>query len=160
MLDHVDPAAPAAEVGDLCRPSAGTPGIGGSCGAPSASLKRNVYSMRRAGSTSEKSQVDHWSPPPPYSAGARMATSARPPTRRSTSAAGQVNGPGPHHARRPSGVAHAAQARSTGPSRSRVTSTSNVSVMSCLQVRNVRAAQRTPTTPDGPEPLNSSAHPE
>src|SRR3712207_6783004 len=71
---------------------------------------------------------------PPYSAGARMHTSDAPPTRKSISALGDVNPVGPHHRITYSGSLHAFQTSSTGASSSRVTTTSNVSVISLLSL--------------------------
>src|SRR5688572_4784396 len=69
---------------------------------------------------------------PPYSAGARMHTSDAPPTRKSISALGDVNPVGPHHRITNSGSLQAFQTSPTGASSSRVTRTSNVSVLSSV----------------------------
>src|SRR5918995_264834 len=66
---------------------------------------------------------------PPYSAGARMHTSDAPPTRKSISALGDVNPVGPHHLITYSGSLQAFHTSSTGASKARVTTTSNVWVL-------------------------------
>src|SRR5918994_1813429 len=67
---------------------------------------------------------------PPYSAGARMHTSEAPPTRKSISALGEVNPAGPHHRVTYAGSLQAFHTSSTGESKMRVTTTSNVWVWS------------------------------
>src|SRR5918997_5668256 len=67
---------------------------------------------------------------PPYSAGARMHTSDAPPTRKSISALGDVNPVGPHHRVTYSGSLQAFHTSSTGASKTRVTTTSNVWMLS------------------------------
>src|SRR5215212_6851245 len=67
---------------------------------------------------------------PPYSAGARMHTSDAPPTRKSISALGEVNPVGPHHRVTYAGSLQAFHTSSTGASKTRVTTTSNVWVLS------------------------------
>src|SRR5215208_2501528 len=69
---------------------------------------------------------------PPYSSGARMHTSDAPPTRKSISALGDVNSVGPHQLLTYSGSLQAFQASPIGASRTRVITTSNVSVASPL----------------------------
>src|SRR4029450_2254139 len=64
--------------------------------------------------------------PPPNSAGARIATSVRPPTRRSTSAKGQLKPVGPHHCLTRSGSLHARHACAGETGKVRLTTTSNV----------------------------------
>src|SRR5215211_7310720 len=66
---------------------------------------------------------------PPYSAGARMHTSDAPPTRKSISALGDVNPVGPHHRVTYAGSLQVFQTSSTGASKTRVTTTSNVWVL-------------------------------
>src|SRR5215203_5823784 len=63
---------------------------------------------------------------PPYSAGARMHTRDEPPMRKSISALGEVNPVGPHHRITWAGSFQAFQTSSTGASRTRVMTTSNV----------------------------------
>src|SRR5215207_4797905 len=63
---------------------------------------------------------------PPYSSGARMHTSDAPPTRKSISALGDVNPAGPHHRVTYAGFLQAFHTSSTGASKMRLTTTSNV----------------------------------
>src|SRR3712207_5234015 len=63
---------------------------------------------------------------PPYSPGARMHTSDAPPTRKSISALGEVKPVGPHHRVTYSGSLQAFHTSSTGASKTRVMTTSNV----------------------------------
>src|SRR5215212_909969 len=63
---------------------------------------------------------------PPYSAGTRMHTRDEPPMRKSISALGEVNPVGPHHRSTWAGAFQAFQTSSTGASRTRLTTTSNV----------------------------------
>src|SRR5919107_1885443 len=63
---------------------------------------------------------------PPYSAGARMHTSEAPPTRKSISALGEENPAGPHHRVTYAGSLQAFHTSSTGASKMRVTTMSNV----------------------------------
>src|SRR5829696_2368975 len=67
---------------------------------------------------------------PPYSAGARMHTSDTPPTRKSISALGDVNPAGLHHRVTYAGSLQAFHTSSTGASKTRATTTSNVWVWS------------------------------
>src|SRR5215207_347992 len=60
-----------------------------------------------------------------------MHTSDAPPTRKSISAMGEVNPVGPHHRVTYSGSLQAFHTSSTGASKTRVTTTSNVWVLSC-----------------------------
>src|ERR671912_2652918 len=69
---------------------------------------------------------------PPYSAGARMHTSDAPPTRKSISALGDVNPAGPHHRLTYAGSLQAFHTSSTGASKMRLTTTSNVWVFSLV----------------------------
>src|SRR5215218_8927339 len=69
---------------------------------------------------------------PPYSAGACMHTSDAPPTRKSISALGEVNPVGPHHRVTYAGSLQAFHTSSTGASKTRVTTTSNVWGLSYL----------------------------
>src|SRR5215218_8604487 len=71
---------------------------------------------------------------PPYSAGARMHTSDAPPTRKSISALGEVNPVGPHHRVTYEGSLQAFHTSSTGASKMRVTTTSNVWVFSFVSL--------------------------
>src|SRR5215218_6272148 len=69
---------------------------------------------------------------PPYSAGARILTSDEPPTRKSISALGEVNSVGPHQRITYSGSLQDFHTSSTGASKMRVMTTSNVAVLSFM----------------------------
>src|SRR5215207_4466485 len=91
---------------------------------------------------------------PPYSAGARMHTSDAPPTRKSISALGEVNPVGPHHRVTYSGSLQAFHTSSTGASKMRETTTSNVwglsfSSLSCTVANPFRSADLARKRPAG-----------
>src|SRR3712207_4032122 len=71
---------------------------------------------------------------PPYSAGGRMHTSDAPPTRKSISALGDVNSVGPHHRVTYAGLLQAFHTSSTAASKTRVTTTANVWVLSFVSL--------------------------